>query len=500
MAKVFDISQFDEYREDNRREVKKANGGLPISLWDTYSAFANCYGGVIILGVKENEDGSWRTTGLQNEAKLRKEFWDTINNRKKVSLNLLSDDDVETYVVGENNDVIMVIYVPMAKREQKPVYINDDIFNGTFRRNYEGDYHCTRLQVKTMLRDQTERTMDMEVLDKVPMEDLNYDTIHGYRNSHRSLKEGHPFERLSDHDYLRSIGAAAISEEDGQLHPTAAGMLMFGDEYNIVRHFPEYFLDYREELDPTTRWSDRLQSSSGEWSGNVCDFYFRVYNKIIKEIKVPFKMSGGERIDDTPVHKALREALANCLINADYHGLRGVVIRMEQDKLIFANPGYVRTGKKQMRLGGESDPRNKALMKMFNLINIGERAGSGVPNIFNVWEDEGWEDPVIEERFDPDRTVLSLSFKKKVAKKSGEKKVAKKSGEKKVTEKTLRNYQSLLEFMQPNVWYKATELLGAVSVKESRLKVLLIDLVEQGAIEVKGSTKGKVYKKIYIEE
>ena len=59
------------------------------------------------------------------------------------------------------------------------------------------------------------------------------------------------------------------------------------------------------------------------------------------------------------------------LINADYHGLRGVVIRKEPDKLVLANPGYVRTGKKQMRLGGESDPRNKALMKMFNLINIG---------------------------------------------------------------------------------------------------------------------------------
>ena len=48
---------------------------------------------------------------------------------------------------------------------------------------------------------------------------------------------------MSDHEYLRCIGAAAISDEDGQLHPTAAGMLMFGDEYNIVRHFPEYFLD-----------------------------------------------------------------------------------------------------------------------------------------------------------------------------------------------------------------------------------------------------------------
>lgn len=31
----------------------------------------------------------------------------------------------------------------------------------------------------------------------------------------------------------------------------------------------------------------------------------------------------------------------------------------------------------------------------------------------NVWADEGWEEPIIEERFDPDRTVLSLSFVKK---------------------------------------------------------------------------------------
>ncbi len=63
---------------------------------------------------------------------------------------------------------------------------------------------------------------------------------------------------------------------------------------------------------------------------------------------------------------------------------------------------------KKMCLGGESDPRNKSLMKMFNLINIGERAGSGVPNIFNVWEDEGVIEPEIEARFDQDRTILSL--------------------------------------------------------------------------------------------
>jgi predicted HTH transcriptional regulator len=61
------------------------------------------------------------------------------------------------------------------------------------------------------------------------------------------------------------------------------------------------------------------------------------------------------------------------------------------------------------------DPRNKSLMKMFNLISIGERSGSGVPNIFNTWADEGWKEPVIEERFDPDRTILTLEFVEKQA-------------------------------------------------------------------------------------
>lgn len=490
LSKEFDISRFDEYREDNRREVKRANGGLPVSLWETYSSFANCYGGVIILGVKEEDDGRWRTTGLKNEAKLRKDFWDTINNPKKVNINLLSDDDVETYIVGEKKDVIMVIYVPMAKREQKPVYINNDIFNGTFRRNFEGDYHCTRLQVKAMLRDQTERTMDMEILDNVPMTDLNYDTIHGYRNSHRNLKKGHPFERLDDYEYLRSIGAAAVSDEDGQLHPTAAGMLMFGDEYNIVRHFPEYFLDYREELDPTTRWTDRLQSSSGEWSGNVCDFYFRVYNKIIKDIKVPFKMIGGERVDDTPVHKALREALANCVINADYHGVRGVVIRKDSNKIVFANPGYVRTGKKQMRMGGESDPRNKSLMKMFNLINIGERAGSGVPNIFNVWNDEGFVEPVIEERFDPDRTILSLTFEKKQATKTSDKNKRQKTSDKKQAKKTIENIEKIKNYLEEHGEAKTADIANNIGLSSSRTRALLNVMDE---VEPLGGNMNRTY-------
>ena len=209
------------------------------------------------------------------------------------------------------------------------------------------------------------------------------------------------------------------------------------------------------------------------------------------------------------MHEALREALANCLINTDFYGVRGVVIKKEPDKLIMENPGYSRTGKVQMRKGGVSDPRNKTLMKMFNLINIGERAGSGVPNIFNVWEDEGWVEPAIEEQFDPDRIILILEFKKKQAKKAtvksdskkateknDRKKVTEKNDRKKVTKNTQLQYQQILTFMKLDTWYKASDLVEVLDVKETRTKELLRALVADGKILDNGATKGRCYKKL----
>ena len=490
----FDISKFDEYRENNRLEAKKAKGGLPNSLWETYSSMSNCYGGMILLGVVEQSDGSFVTTGLKDVEKLRKDFWNTINNSKKVSANLLTDEDVTSYDV--NGDIVLAIHVPRAKREDKPVYINDDLFGGTFRRNGEGDYHCTKSEVRAMLRDQTEDSSDMKVLEDFEISALNMDTVHAYRNRHTAYRPEHVWDGLTDEEYLERIGAVKRAKADQKVHPTAAGLLMFGEEFRILYEYPEYFLDYREILDPTIRWTDRLHSSSGDWTGNLFDFFFRVYPKLVKDLKIPFKLEGITRIDDTPVHKALREALANCLVNTDFFLARGVVIKKDTDEIIMENPGCIRTGKDQMLKGGISDPRNKTLMKMFNMIGIGERAGSGVPDIYAVWESQGWKEPIVEEQYNPDRTILKLSLVKKHTEKTSEKKVAKKSGEKNVTKKTQENYNAILGAMQPDVWYKAADFRDFVQVKESRVKELLVELVELGKVESTGSTKGKKYKKV----
>ena len=160
-----------------------------------------------------------------------------------------------------------------------------------------------------------------------------------------------------------------------------------------------------------------------------------MYNKLTRDLEKPFVLDGAFRVDDTPVHRAVREALANCIVNADFYLPRGIVIINEEHRIVMQNPGSIRTGKAQMLHGGISDPRNKAIMKMLNMIAIGERAGSGVLDIYDVWAENGWEDPVVEEQYNPDRTILMLPFTKKQAAKTSDKSNKKQAINSKTSEK-----------------------------------------------------------------
>jgi predicted HTH transcriptional regulator len=110
------------------------------------------------------------------------------------------------------------------------------------------------------------------------------------------------------------------------------------------------------------------------------------------------------------MHDALREALANALIYADYNERRGIVIEKRKGKIVISNPGALRIAKAEAISGGISDPRNAAVFFMFSLIGIGERAGSGLFGINMVWEQYKLPKPKIEEQFNPDRTVLTLKL------------------------------------------------------------------------------------------
>ena len=482
---MIDFSKIEQYRENNRIEAKKALGGLPKSIWETYSAFANTYGGIILLGVEEWADKSLHTVDLPDPDRLIKEFWDIVNNPNKTSVNVLSSKDV--FVQEVDGDHIVVIRVPRAERSYKPVYVDGNPLC-TYRRNGEGDYRCTKEECQAMVRDASVKTQDMLVLQEMDMHVFNKESIRSYRQRMRLSRPGHVWESLEEEEFLLKLGAVGIGT-DGKKHPTSAGLLMFGNEYDIVREFNAYFLDYQEQYDADTRWTDRIISSSGDWSGNVYDFYFRIYNKLIQDIKVPFKMNGGSRVDDTPVHQALREALANCLVHADYYGRQGLVIIKKRDCITMSNPGSFRIEIDAAKSGGISDPRNGAMLRMFNLIDIGERAGSGIPNIFRVWREEGWTAPEITEQLEPERTTLTLLFSK-----SDDKKVTIKSDDKKATIKSMRQKEEIINYLTDHISAKNSDIAALLGVKSTRVKKLLSELITEGVVVAEGGNRNRTYK------
>ena len=155
------------------------------------------------------------------------------------------------------------------------------------------------------------------------------------------------------------------------------------------------------------------------------------------------------------------------------------------------NPGSIRTGKDQMLKGGISDPRNKTLMKMFNMIGIGERAGSGVPDIYAVWESQGWKEPTVEEQYNPDRTILKLSLVKKQAEKTSDKKQAKKTSDKKQAKKTTENIEKIRKYLEKHGESKTSDIADYLDLSPARTRVILNNMDDVVAV---GGNSNRSYR------
>ena len=416
-----DISEWDvtEYintiithDESADLEFKTASGGFPKNLWETYSAFANTDGGIIILGIRER-NGHLQIEGLTPEQiqQYKKQFWNDVNNPDCVSYNLLVDRDV---IEGEyEGKKLLLIRVPRATRSQRPVYCTSNPFRGhTYKRNNEGDYKCTNEEVKRMLADADDaHPQDSRILTNYSIDDIDTLSLKQYRQYFTSRQPAHPWLALTDIELLEKLGGYRKDRELNMEGFTLAGILMFGKTESITDPacVADYFPDFREYLgdESMTRWSDRI-CPDGTWEANLFQFYRRVYNRLITILPRPFRLEQGIRQDDLPTHVAIREALVNTLIHCDYSEKGSIVIEQRRNKLLFRNPGTLLISRNQYYNGGESICRNKSLQKMFMMIGFSEKAGSGVNKIMQGWQTASWTSPYVNELNRPDRVELIL--------------------------------------------------------------------------------------------
>jgi ATP-dependent DNA helicase RecG len=414
LSEIKSISDIDLLRESVDLECKLAlgqdgQGKLPKDFWPTYSAMANTEGGLILLGVQEKK-GHFQARNIPNPSAIRKELADLLGSRQKVSANLLSDDRV--HELDLEGSRILAIEVPRATRKQRPVFINGNPLGGTYRRFHEADQEVPEDEVKLMMSEGQAESLDYRVLPRFGMHDLWLPTLQAYRQTHATLNPGHPWSELDNLSFLREIRAWNTDRETGEEGLTVAGLLMFGKFQSIQDEFAHYALDYQErpEAKAEKRWIDRVWLD-GSWSGNLYDFFRIVYPKLTAGLKIPFALKGGLRDEDTPVHEALREALANSLIHADYRQRARVLVVRRPDMFGFQNPGDMRIPIELALRGDEPDSRNKRLAHLFGFVRIGEKAGTGIPKIMSGWKSQHWRKPSLTEEYDPSpRTILRLQM------------------------------------------------------------------------------------------
>jgi predicted HTH transcriptional regulator len=411
--KLETIADFELLRESVDLECKLAagrdgSGKLPEDFWPTYSSFANTDGGVVLLGVREKA-GQFMVEGIPNPDKVRKELFDGVNNRQKVSCSLLTDSMVSELALEER--IILVVDVPRATRKQRPVHLTRNPLDGhTYRRLNEGDMALPDEDVKRMLAEQVDDSRDNRILKGYDFDDLDMETFRAYRQVFSNRDPGHVWNELEAREFLRQIGGWRKDRETGDSGITVAGLLMFGQMASIQDEFSNYMLDYqeREEAHAKSRWIDRV-TLDGKWSGNLYDFYRKVYLKLTADLKVPFSLDKGERQDETPVHVALREALANVIVHADYSERASVFVVKRPDMFGFRNPGLMRIPVEVALAGGEPDCRNRTLHKMFRFVGVGEQAGTGIPKILHGWQSQHWNPPKLYESVEPyNQTLLEL--------------------------------------------------------------------------------------------
>ena len=405
------VEELMERRESVEIEFKSAMGGFPKSFWETYSSFANTNGGTIVLGIKEKK-GEFYVDNLTDELidKYKREFWSGVNNRDIVNLNLLSNDDV---IEGElDGRKVILFYIPRATREQRPVYHTPNPYNGTYKRNHEGDFKCTEQEVKRMYADANVSVpADSRILDNYTFEDIDKASLEQYRRLFDLAKPGHAWLTLDDISLLKKLGGYKVDRQTGKEGFTLAGLLMFGKTESITDETcaPNFFLDYRElgEDVSSTRWLDRI-CPDGTWEANLFQFYKRVLPKLQEILPTPFHLESDTRKDETSAHIAVREALINTLIHADYSINASTVITRSKDELVFSNPGCLLVSKQQFYEGGDSVCRNLALQKMFMMFGKAEKAGSGADKIISGWKEANWNSPNLEEKNRPDKVILTL--------------------------------------------------------------------------------------------
>ncbi|EEJ52936.1 divergent AAA domain protein [Mobiluncus mulieris ATCC 35239] len=393
-------------------EVKAASQGLPKTVAETLSAFSNGSGGILILGIDEHQ-GFIPSPGFK-----AKSVYDALAG--VCSNNMTPPVRANIALVPYENRQIVVAEIPPLQPRDKPCFVTaKQVYGGSFIRTGDGDRRLSPYEVDRLRENKTQPYWDTEVVEEASISDLDGELLSGLL--HRE-KSAHPriLAKLPDDEVLSKLRITGKGQ-DGNLHPTLAGLLalgLFPQEY-----FPRLTVTYAVYPGSTkaSMPSGQRHLDSGTLAGSIPVLIADALTVVSKNMRVGGVIRGALRHDLVDYSlPAIREALANALMHRDYSPVaRGtqVQLNMYADRLEILNPGGLFGTATIDSLGktGLSSARNQFLSRLLEVTPyaeggfVAENRGSGYHEILSQLEKESLPRPLPVDRLDS----FSITFERR---------------------------------------------------------------------------------------
>ena len=364
-------------------EAKALSKDSSRSIMETVCSFSNepgMGGGVIILGVAENEGsdgGPYVVEGIDDTDKAQLDFATQCASMFNFPVR------PEIFVDKIDGRNVLKIFVPELPASRKPLYFpKDGLPKGIYRRIGSSDQRCTEDDLYVFYS--REDAADGDSIDGTSLEDVDSEAVRLYKVLRAKVRPDAAELMMNTPELLKALGCV---DRRNPTRLNLAGVLLFGTQAVQRQIIPAVRVDYLRV--PGNEWVKDPERSfiSTEMRGSLISVLYRAMDAVRSDLPNGFLL----KEDDVQAKTvglptgALREAIVNALMHRSYRVNRPTQIIRYDNRLEITNAGYSLKPEEELGECG-SEIRNPILSDVFHDLNLAEQKGSGILRMKRMME------------------------------------------------------------------------------------------------------------------
>lgn len=333
---IADCIANNQYKEveTERFELKDLSKGWGEDWYKTVCAFLNTNGGVIVIGVKDNNNSkplSYKFTGYINsdsnekhlKQELPKKFTDPTGTQRDLSA-YISKFEIKDFMGGK----VAIVYVEELEDDEKYVF-----YKGVaYKRKLTGDHALSKSEVEEYeeLKNDIIKHQELGIVKSASFEAFNIDTLNQYiLRFNKGKKKGETLKTSLDNAMSFLIRENFVRNN----HPTILGMLVCGDD--VEKH-----IQGKCEADCYVVSPIKVAQSKEIINDNVIELIERSFNFVWRNIQVGVGYAKGGTAEPEYPEELIRESINNAIAHRNYNTDRFVIIEIKpNESLMIRNPG-----------------------------------------------------------------------------------------------------------------------------------------------------------------